>query len=94
MSYELCGEGNLRITTCVKPEGSRLLVCNPCYGEHAACLLIVLGRLVVTARCDACGPTATRGISWGEAWGLARCARERTSRLEDRRAIIPLDVLT
>ena len=55
MACELCGGGDLWIKTCLTPEGSRLLVCDPCHVEYAAELTIVPGRLVVTARCDACG---------------------------------------
>lgn len=47
--------GDPWIKTCVTPEGTRLLVCDPCHVEHATELTIVPGRLVVTARCDACG---------------------------------------
>ena len=55
VACELCGGGDLWIKTCVTPEGSRLLVCDPCHAEHAAELTVVPGRLVVTARCDLCG---------------------------------------
>jgi hypothetical protein len=55
MACELCGGGDLWIKGCLTPEGSRLLVCDPCHVEYAAELTIVPGRLVVTARCDACG---------------------------------------
>ena len=37
------------------PGGYRLLVCDPCYGEHDSELRIVPGDIVVTARCDSCG---------------------------------------
>jgi hypothetical protein len=37
------------------PEGSRLLVCDPCCEEHACELTIVPGDWVVTARCGECG---------------------------------------
>ena len=37
------------------PEGSRLLVCDPCYEENASVLVIVPGDRVVMARCDHCG---------------------------------------
>ena len=36
------------------PEGSRLLVCDECYEEHASVLVIVPGDRVVMARCDHC----------------------------------------
>jgi hypothetical protein len=42
------------IKTCLTPEGSRVLVCDPCYGEHASVLVIVPGDRTVTARCDSC----------------------------------------
>jgi hypothetical protein len=55
MSCELCGGGDMWIKTCHTPEGSRLLVCDECYGEHAAELTIVPGDWVVAARCEECG---------------------------------------
>jgi hypothetical protein len=55
MSCELCGGGDRWIKTCLTPSGSRLLVCDPCYGDHASELTIVPGDWVVTARCNACG---------------------------------------
>ena len=55
MDGELCGGGDLWIKTCLTAEGSGLLFCDPCHVEHAMELTIVPGRLVVTARCDACG---------------------------------------
>ncbi len=55
MSCELCGGGDSWIKTCLTPEGSRLLVCDSCHGEHTAELTVVPGLLVVTARCDLCG---------------------------------------
>jgi ribosome-binding protein aMBF1 (putative translation factor) len=54
MSCELCGRGDMWIKTCLTPEGSRLLVCDECYGEHASVLVIVPGDRVVMARCDHC----------------------------------------
>ena len=54
MSCELCGGGDEWIKTCRTPEGSRLLVCDPCYGEHASVLVIVPGDRVVMASCDNC----------------------------------------
>ena len=42
------------IKTCLTTEGSRLLICDPCYGEHASDLVIVPGDRVVMARCDSC----------------------------------------
>lgn len=55
MACELCGGGDLWIKTCLTAEGSRLLVCDPCHGEHEGELTIVPGDKVVTARCDLCG---------------------------------------
>jgi hypothetical protein len=54
MRCELCGGGDEWIKTCLTPEGSRLLVCDPCYGENASVLVIVPGDRTVTARCDLC----------------------------------------
>jgi hypothetical protein len=54
MSCELCGGGDEWIKTCLTPEGSRLLVCDDCYEEHASILVIVPGDRTVTARCDQC----------------------------------------
>jgi hypothetical protein len=42
------------IKTCRTTEGSRLLVCDECYAEHASVLVIVPGEWTVTARCDRC----------------------------------------
>ena len=55
MACELCGGGDPWIKTCITPEGSRLLVCDSCYGECEAALTIVPGNRVVTARCASCG---------------------------------------
>lgn len=55
MACELCGGGDAWIKTCLTPEGTRLLVCDLCYGEHRAELTIVPGDRLVTARCDTCG---------------------------------------
>jgi len=55
MACELCGGGDAWIKNCLTPEGSRLMVCDSCHAEHAAELILVPGRLVVTARCDSCG---------------------------------------
>ena len=69
MSCELCGGGDRWIKTCRTPSGSRLLVCNPCYEDHASELVIVPGDWVVTARCDSCGvyanPREFIGVSPG-----------------------------
>ena len=58
MPCELCGGGDRWIKTCRTPDGSRLLVCDPCWGEHAAELVIVLGYHIVTARGGSCGTYA------------------------------------
>ena len=64
MSCELCGGGDEWIKTCLTPEGSRLLVCDPCWSEHEEDLGIVPGDHVVTARCDLCGAYGNpRGFS-------------------------------
>jgi hypothetical protein len=55
MPCELCGGGDEWIKTCLTPEGSRLLVCDTCYGENTSLLVIVPGDRVVTARCRGCG---------------------------------------
>jgi hypothetical protein len=55
MACELCGGGDQWIKTCLTPEGSRLLVCDSCWGEHASELAIVPGDHIVTARCEGCG---------------------------------------
>jgi hypothetical protein len=55
MPCELCGGGDQWIKTCLTSGGSRLLVCDDCYGEHASELVIVPGDHVVTARCEGCG---------------------------------------
>jgi hypothetical protein len=54
MPCELCGGGDIWIKTCRTPEGSRLLVCDTCYGENSSVLVIVPGDSTVTARCDHC----------------------------------------
>jgi hypothetical protein len=55
MPCELCGGGDHWIKTCLTPSGSRLLVCDPCWEEHASQLTIVPGDWVVTPRCGSCG---------------------------------------
>jgi len=61
---ELCGGGDMWIKTCLTPSGSRLVVCDRCYGEHRAELTIVPGDRLVTARCDVCGAYGNpRGFS-------------------------------
>jgi hypothetical protein len=52
---ELCGGGDRWIKTCLAPGGSRLLVCDACWEEHAGELVIVPGDHVVVARCGSCG---------------------------------------
>jgi hypothetical protein len=42
------------IKTCRTPEGSCLLVCDPCYEENSSVLVNVPGDRTVTARCDQC----------------------------------------
>jgi hypothetical protein len=54
MSCELCGGGDMWIKTCLTTEGTRVLVCDDCYGEHSSVLVIVPGDRVVMARCDSC----------------------------------------
>lgn len=64
MACELCGCGDAWIKTCLIPEGSRLLVCDPCFAEHVTELVIVPGERLVTARCDSCGSYGNpRGFS-------------------------------
>ncbi len=58
MPCELCGGGDRWIKTCLAPGGSRLLVCDACWEEHAAELVIVPGDRVVVARCGSCGTYA------------------------------------
>jgi hypothetical protein len=55
MPCELCGGGDRWIKTCLTPSGSRLLVCDLCYGDHESELTIVPGDWIVTARCGQCG---------------------------------------
>ena len=55
MSCELCGGGYEWIKTCLTPEGSRIMICEECYGEHSSELTIVPGDRVVAARCESCG---------------------------------------
>ena len=52
------------------PAGFRLLVCDACWGEHAAELVIVPGDHVVVARCGSCG-------AYGNPRGFARPPRGR-----------------
>ncbi|MDP9477753.1 MAG: hypothetical protein M3R38_19065 [Actinomycetota bacterium] len=55
MCCRFCGGGDRWIKTCRTTDGSRLRVCDPCYGSRASELVIVPGDRVVTARCDGCG---------------------------------------
>ncbi len=55
MGCRFCGGGDGWIKICRAPDGSRLRVCDPCYGPKASELVIVPGDRVVTARCDRCG---------------------------------------
>jgi hypothetical protein len=88
MACELCGGGDRWIKTCVTPEGSRLLVCDSCWEEHASVLVMVPGDHVVTARCDSCGtygnPREFSGVNLGGRKGAysgtcATCAVEERS---------------
>ena len=54
MACELCRGGDAWIKTCLTLGGSRIMVCDFCYGEHGAELTIVPGDRLVTARCDLC----------------------------------------
>ena len=72
MSCELCGGGDEWIKTCLTPEGSRLLVCDPCYEENTSVLVIVPGDRVVMARCDLCWRYGDPGYSWRSALEDAR----------------------
>jgi hypothetical protein len=85
MSCELCGGGDLWIKTCRTTEGSSLLVCDECYGEHVSVLVIVPGGRVVMARCDYCwrygNPREFTEVSLGGRKGAysatcAKCAGE------------------
>jgi hypothetical protein len=55
MACGLCGGGDAWVKTCLTPEDSRLLICDPCHAEHEKELIIVAGDKMVTARCDLCG---------------------------------------
>ena len=55
MTCDLCSGGDRWIKTCITPSGYRLLVCDPCYLDHASELTIIPGDVVVTARCEGCG---------------------------------------
>ena len=69
MPCELCGGGDEWIKTCLTPEGSRLLVCDPCYEEHASVLVIVPGDRTVTARCDlVLALRQPQGVRGGPPW--------------------------
>ena len=69
MPCELCGGGDVWIKTCLTPEGSRLLVCDPCYEEHASVLVIVPGDRTVTARCDhVLALRQPQGVRGGQPW--------------------------
>ncbi len=89
MACELCGGGDIWIKTCQTPEDSRLLVCDPCYGEHRSILTIVPGDTVVTARCGSCGaygnPREFSGLSLGGRKGAysGTCAECNGKNLEE-----------
>ena len=94
MACELCGGGDTWIKTCLTPEGSRLLVCDPCHGEHERELTIVPGDTMVTACCDACGvcsnPRIFSGLRLGGRKGAysglcTACAGEAIERREGPR---------
>ncbi len=72
MPCELCSVGDEWIKTCLTPGGSRLLVCDGCYGENASVLVIVPGDRTVTARCDYCWRYGTLENSWRSAQEAAR----------------------
>ena len=55
MACRYCGGGDRWIKTCLAPGGSHLRVCDPCWEDRKAGLVIVPGNHVVTARCDGCG---------------------------------------
>ncbi len=87
MACELCGGGDAWIKTCLTQEGSLLVVCDGCYGEHQAELKIVPGDRVVVARCDRCGaygnPRTFSGVRLGGRKGAysgtcEECARDLT----------------
>ena len=54
MGCAFCGEGDKWIKTCLARDGSRLLLCDPCYEELAQWFVVVSGDWVVAARCDQC----------------------------------------
>ena len=69
MPCELCGGGDRWIKTCRTPSGTHLLVCDPCWEDHAPELVIVPGDHVVVARCCSCGaygnPREFEGVTLG-----------------------------
>jgi hypothetical protein len=86
-----CGGGDRWIKTCLTADGSRMRVCDPCYGARASELVIVPGDWIVTARCDSCGtygnprdfedanPGGRKGVYSGT---CGACAREDTGSTE------------
>lgn len=50
-----CGGGDRWTKTCRAPDGTRVRVCDPCWGARRSELVIVPGDHLVTARCDRCG---------------------------------------
>ena len=54
MRCTFCGEGDMWIKTCLARDGSRLLLCDPCYKVLAQWFVVVSGDWVVAARCDRC----------------------------------------
>jgi hypothetical protein len=84
----LCGGGDAWIKSCLTTSGSRILVCDPCHGEHRSELTVVTGDRLVTARCGSCGiygnPREFSGLSLGGRRGVylgtcGTCASEEGS---------------
>ena len=55
MPCAFCGEGGKWIKTCRTEDGSRIRLCDPCWGVLWVRFVAVPGDFVVTARCDECG---------------------------------------
>jgi hypothetical protein len=60
------------------PLGSRVRVCDLCYGDRESGLILVPGDWVVTARCDRCGtygnPRRLEGRLLGDVQGVCGVA--------------------
>ena len=73
------------------PGGSRLLVCDACWEEHAPELVIVPGDHVVVARCDRCGaygnPRTFLDVRFGGRKGAYSGARPVCAEDEAREAV-------